>query len=186
MPKIPQNAKRVFKGVIYDVYQWQQKLFDGSTATFEMLKRPDTVVVFPVTEDQKIIITKQEQPGKNLFIGGAAGRVEKGETVEQAAERELLEETGYQAGELILWYQVEPVGKIDWTIYTFVARGCQQVAKIKPDPGEKIVLKLVSFDKFVKLALKDSFYDEEARLKIREAKLKKQKMTDLKNLFLGV
>ncbi len=37
--KIPPNAKRVFKGIIFDVYQWQQKMFDGSKETFEMLKR---------------------------------------------------------------------------------------------------------------------------------------------------
>ena len=29
MKKIPNNAKRVFKGVIFDVYQWEQEVFDG-------------------------------------------------------------------------------------------------------------------------------------------------------------
>src|SRR5215467_9321922 len=32
---IPEHAERVFQGKIFDVYQWPQKLYDGSTATFE-------------------------------------------------------------------------------------------------------------------------------------------------------
>ena len=36
---IPPEAKCVFRGKIFDVYQWPQRLYDGSTATFEMLRR---------------------------------------------------------------------------------------------------------------------------------------------------
>lgn len=61
----------MFKGVIFDVYQWEQEMFDGTTQTFEKLKRPDTIMVIPVTEDGKIILTEQEQPGKKPFISAA-------------------------------------------------------------------------------------------------------------------
>ena len=59
---IPKHAKRVFKGVIFDVYQWKQKMYDGSFKTFEKIKRPDTVIVFPVLDNGKILLTKQSQP----------------------------------------------------------------------------------------------------------------------------
>ncbi len=42
---IPDSAKRMFEGIIFDVYQWKQTQFDGTTRDFEMLKRPDTVVI---------------------------------------------------------------------------------------------------------------------------------------------
>ncbi|HEY4513381.1 MAG TPA: hypothetical protein VJH06_02610 [Candidatus Paceibacterota bacterium] len=71
---IPDDAKRVFKGVIFDVYQWEQEMYDGTKAIFEKLKRPDTVVVFPVLPDGKIILTEQEQPGKKPFIGATGGQ----------------------------------------------------------------------------------------------------------------
>lgn len=61
---MPENAKRVFKGIIFDVYQWEQEMFDGGKETFEKLKRPNTVVVFPVFPDGRIMLTEQEQPGK--------------------------------------------------------------------------------------------------------------------------
>src|SRR3989338_5132089 len=87
---IPENAKKVFDGVLFDVYQWEQKLFDGTKTVFEKLKRPDTVVVFPVLDDGKIILTEQKQPGKELFIGATGGRIDDGEDILEAAKRELL------------------------------------------------------------------------------------------------
>ena len=64
---IPPDAKKVFSGVLFDVYQWEQKMFDGSVATFEKLKRPDTVVVFPVLPNGRIILTEQEQPNDSNY-----------------------------------------------------------------------------------------------------------------------
>jgi ADP-ribose pyrophosphatase len=58
---IPDHAECVFKGVIFDVYQWQQELYDGTATTFERIRRPDTVEVIGVT-DHKILIVNDEQP----------------------------------------------------------------------------------------------------------------------------
>ena len=58
---LPETAKKVFNGILYDVYHWQQELFDGSSATYEKLKVKDVVSVIPVTEDRKILITHQKQ-----------------------------------------------------------------------------------------------------------------------------
>ena len=60
---IPDNASCVFRGVLFDVYQWQQKMFDGSHGTFEMLRRPDTIAVVAIDDDGKIIACHEEQPG---------------------------------------------------------------------------------------------------------------------------
>src|SRR3989344_5268859 len=94
---MPKSAKRVFKGVVFDVYQWQQQMFDGTYETFEKIKRVDTVIVLPVTKEGKIILTKQQQPNGKPFTRVAGGRVDEGEGVLAAAKRELLEETGYEA-----------------------------------------------------------------------------------------
>src|SRR3989344_1513944 len=88
---MPDDAKKVFNGKIFDVYQWEQELYDGTKVTFEKLKRPDTVVVFPVLDDGRIILTEQEQPNKKNFIGATGGRVDEGQDGFMAAKRELLE-----------------------------------------------------------------------------------------------
>ena len=89
---IPDNAEMVFRGVIFDVYQWPQTMFDGSTETFEMLRRPDTVKIIAIKGD-KIIIIKQRQPRKDWFYTYPGGRIDPTDRNElAAAKRELREE----------------------------------------------------------------------------------------------
>ncbi len=181
---IPGHAKKVFSGVMFDVYQWEQEMFDGTKAVFEKIKRPDTVVVFPVLPDGKIILTEQEQPGKEPFIGATGGRVDEGEEILDAAKRELLEESGYEAEKFMLWDAQHPVGKIDWVVYTFVAKGIKRVADMNLDAGEKIKLITVTFDEFVEIATEKKFFAEkEIVLNLFEAKLDLKKMKELKELF---
>lgn len=180
---IPPHAKRVFKGVIFDVYQWEQEMFDGTRAIFEKLKRPDTVVVFPVLPDGKIILTEQEQPGKKPFIGATGGRIDEGEDVMTAAKRELLEESGYIAEEFILWDSQQPISKIDWAVYTFVAKKLKKVADLNLDAGEKIKLKSVTLDELIEIGGQDNFYEKEVAFKLFEAKYNPEKRKGLEELF---
>lgn len=150
----PPNAEKVFSGMIYDVYQWQQKMFDGSYHTFEMLKRPDTLKVIAV-KDGKIVLTEQEQPGLPPFIDVPGGRHDKeGETELAAAQREMLEETGmtFRSWKLINIHQ--PFIKIDWLVYTFLATDFINQVPQELDAGEKIKVALVDFDE-VKRKAKD-------------------------------
>ncbi|MFC1613500.1 NUDIX hydrolase [Patescibacteria group bacterium] len=181
---LPKHAKRVFEGIIFDTYQWKQKLYDGSFATFEKLKRADTVVVFPVDKTGRIIISTQEQPGIKPFIGVPAGRVEKGESILSAAKRELLEESGYEAEKVIHWYSYQPYSKMIWNIHFFIAKGCKKISKQTLDPGEKIKLKIVSFNEFFKLVCNGKLPDKHLQIKFLEAKLDEKKMEKIKKLFL--
>lgn len=180
---IPPHAKKVFTGVLFDVYQWEQEMFDGTKATFEKVKRPDTVIVFPVLPDGKILLTKQEQPGKLTFIGGAGGRMEEGENPVEAARREMLEETGYEAEEMILWNAQQPVGKVDWAVYSFIAKGLKKVADMDPDAGEKIEPYQVSFDEFLTIGTQKNFAEREIVPLILEARADPHKREELQKLF---
>ena len=182
---IPDHAKKVFKGVLFDTYQWEQEMFDGSNATFEILKRPDTVVIFPVLPNGKIILTEQEQPGKVPFVGATGGRVDEGEDILTAAKRELLEESGYEAEEFILWDAQHPVGKIDWVVYTFIGKGLKKVADLHPDAGEKIKLLNLTLDELIDVATnKDTYFAEkEIVSKFIEAKFDPEKKKELEELF---
>lgn len=182
---IPPQAKRVFKGVIFDVYQWEQEMYDGTTATFEKLKRPDTAVVIPVLPDQKILVASQEQPDKAPFMGFPGGRIDEGEEPLDGAKRELLEETGYASEDWVLFEAQEPVGKIDWTIYTFIARNTQKIAEQNLDGGEKIELRILSFEELIELATQGNFYDLGFRMKALEALAHPEKMVEFKKQLFG-
>jgi ADP-ribose pyrophosphatase len=180
---IPEDAKCVFKGVMFDVYQWEQEMFDGTKKTFEKLKRPDTTVIFPVLNDGKILLMEQEQPGGEMFISATGGRVDGNEDVLSSAKRELLEESGYEAEEFILWDAQQTFGKIEWAVYTFIAKGLKKIAEPNLDAGEKMKPLLVDLDGFVKIATDKNFYEKEIIPKLLEAKLDPKKMEELKELF---
>jgi len=182
---MPDSAKKVFSGKIYDVYQWEQKMYDGSVAVFERLKRADTVSIIPVTVDGQIIVGLQEQPGTQAHFAPIAGRVDAGEETFAAAKRELLEETGYEAAEWSLLHAYQPTMKIEWAIFTFVARGCKQISEQSLDAGEKIELKFLSFEEFIEMAARGDFGEHELKIMALEAKLDEKKMETLRKEVLG-
>lgn len=146
---IPESAKKVFDGVIFDVYQWEQELFDGSTTTYEKIARPDTMIIFPVLEDGNILLVEDTQSGEGTSLTAPAGKVEPGETPEETAVRELKEETGYEPERVELWYSRQPHSKIDYFHYIFIGHGCRKVCEAEPEAGEIIELKPSSFDQLV-------------------------------------
>ena|SRR3989344_5917123 len=94
--KIPIQAKKVFDGKIFDVYQWRQEMFDGTTEIFEMIKRSGTIQIIP-TIGSKILLSYEEQPTKPKTYTFLGGRQEEGEDVLVAAKRELKEEAGLES-----------------------------------------------------------------------------------------
>ncbi len=179
----PAHAKRVFQGIMFDTYQWEQELFDGTMATFEKVVRPDTVVVFPVLDDGRILLTRQEQPGTPPFIGATGGRVDAGEDILTAAKREFLEESGYEAREFVLWHAEQPVAKIEWAVYVFIAKGLTKVDDIHLDGGERIDLYPVTFEEFLDIGLAENFSEREIVPKLFEAKLDPRKKETLRERF---
>lgn len=143
---IPDNAKRVFKGIIFDVYQWQQERFDGTMATFEMLKRPDTIEVLAIKDD-KIVAVNDQQPGRSMQLMLPGGRHDRPEQTElECAKRELLEEIGMVFRDWRLIRVLQPLGKIEHFIYTFLATEFVEQHQASPDPGGEIIeIKELSF-----------------------------------------
>lgn len=112
----------MFNGELAKAYQWPQTMFDGSTRTFECYVRSDTAAVIPFLDKDTVLLTKQEQPHRELFWDVPGGRVDPGETIEQAAFRELLEETGYQAQTRLQWLSREHHGMVRFTQEVYLAK----------------------------------------------------------------
>ncbi len=150
MKKIPDTAEKVFEGVIFDVYHWQQEMFDGSTETFEAVKKKDTVTIVAVVGD-KIIVTDEEQPGYGMFKTLPGGRAEEGATALEDAKRELAEETGYTTNDWHQWFISDPWNavKIEWDNHFFIARNCKKTQEQDLDAGEKITVNLITFEEFL-------------------------------------
>ena len=184
LQEIPETARRVFRGRLFDVYQWEQLLYDGTTDIFEAVKRPDTVYVIPVQSDGKLVIAWQRQPpSEKRLYGLIGGRVEPGEAPVAAAMRELREEAGLIGNEIRLWETFQFLPKVDWAVFIFIARGCVQAPR-SPDPGEDIELVEVSFEEILDLAKSEDFIDVEVALRLLRIAANPTELADAESLFL--
>ncbi len=78
------------------------ELPSGEAKMFSLKYEGKAAAVLALTADGGVILARQYRPGPNAVLDELpGGGPEPGETFEQAAARELLEETGYRAGRLV-------------------------------------------------------------------------------------
>src|ERR671912_565781 len=106
------HSKRVYSGKISirkDEFILQDKKIQK-----EIVEHSPSVGLVPIIDYSNILlITQYRHPTKKTLLEIPAGKIEDGETKEQAARRELYEETGY-AGTLSFltkWYLVPSLKK---------------------------------------------------------------------------
>lgn len=97
------DSKTVFDGRILHVYDDTVSLPNGRTASRELIRHIGAVCVIPVTEDGHVVVERQYRyPVGEVLTEIPAGKLDSpDEDPEAAARRELREETGYTADELI-------------------------------------------------------------------------------------
>jgi len=107
----------------------------------------DWVNVVALTHDDRIVLIRQFRFGtEQVTLEIPGGIIDPGEAPLFAAQRELLEETGYRADSWQELGAVEPnPAFMRNRLHCFVARGCQRVADQAQDPGEAISVELRPF-----------------------------------------
>lgn len=184
MKYIPTSAKKVFTGVVFEVYQWRQKMFNNTHEIFEVATRPDTVEVVGITPEKKIIILRQKQPHTKWFFSLPGGKVNKGEKTLTGALREFREESGYKPKKIVLWRSLPPYTKVIYFINIYIGYGCVKVGELDLDNGERIEVKFFSFEEFLQLAENPLFITTGfLRATLLKALYNKQHRQNLKKLF---
>jgi ADP-ribose pyrophosphatase len=97
----------------------------------------DYVTIVPVTADGKLLLVRQFRPAvEDWSLEFPAGHVDPGEEPQQAARRELIEETGHDAGELVPLGHVWPdTGRLSNRMWCFFAADARRVTQAIGEAG---------------------------------------------------
>ncbi|MFE9250758.1 NUDIX hydrolase [Streptomyces sp. NPDC007088] len=110
---------------------------DGREGDWDILNGPRTVALVALTDDGRGVLVRQFRPGPGKVLkelpGGLVGPDEE---VEDAAARELLEETGFEARSLTVVMQTYLASYATHVRYAVLAQGCRKVAEPRPDGDE--------------------------------------------------
>lgn len=112
------------------------RLPDGSNADWDISGGAASVAILAFTDDDQVVLARQFRPGPERILDELpGGAVDDGESILDAAGRELLEETGY-AGELA-WAASSWLAAASRTErHVVVARHARFVAPSNNQPGE--------------------------------------------------
>lgn len=91
----------VYRGLAFDVYRYTIEIA-GRPITREIIERTDGVVIVPVHRDGRVVMLREYCAGSDSYILSLpGGSVKPGCNLEEDALRELREETGFSARELL-------------------------------------------------------------------------------------
>lgn len=134
------GAERLARCRVFDLDRVRFEPPDGADPReFFVVDAPDWINVVPLTDDGRVVFVRQYRFGvaaTTLEIPG--GMCDDGETPEAAARRELREETGYEASEIVPLGWVHPNPAVQTNrCHTFLAAGARRVGDPTPDPNEE-------------------------------------------------
>jgi ADP-ribose pyrophosphatase len=157
------SSRTVYRGPVFWVTTDDVQEPGGARARRDVIHHTGSVVVLAVDESRstpRVLLERQYRHAANDFLWELpAGRIDPGEEALHAAQRELLEETGYTATHwrLILNFYASP-GFVAETMSVYLATGLRAGAA-QPEPDEVIHKSLVSLSKAVRMVLNGTIRD---------------------------
>lgn len=119
------NSETIFDGRVVHLFYDTVELPNGHTTTREYIRHSGAVAVLPLTEDGEAVMVRQYRyPFARVLLEVPAGKLDPGETPDEAVRRELSEETGAEAAHLTYLGEYFPtVAYSDEVIHLYLARG---------------------------------------------------------------
>jgi ADP-ribose pyrophosphatase len=161
------GAQTVYTCEGFDVVNEDVQFPTGTIAGFDYVAEGESVVVLPFTTDGAVVVIDEwRQPVRRVNRGLPAGSIEPADDQPcDAVDRELAEETGFEAGTVEHLTTVEPTnGFADAVFHYFVARDCTPTATQRLDYNETIEVETTTFDALVEAARDDDLRDGRSML----------------------
>ena len=155
------SSKMVYENPWMRLREDEAELPDGRTTIYGVVDFGDCVGVLPFVDENRVLMVRQYR-----YVQGEAhrwemptGGVKEGETLEQAAQRELAEEAGYHAGRLThisSYYTSKCI--CDETAHLYIGEELTP-AEAVPDETEFLQRRIFSFDEALRMALEGEIMD---------------------------
>jgi ADP-ribose pyrophosphatase len=132
------------------------------------LEKRDGVIIIPIKVNEKkearfIMVEQYRYPIGRMQLEFPGGATEPGQTNEEAARKELKEETGYQAKDLKFMYSMNPIPSISpfkTSVYLGIVEGNPEPLSIKDEEKEAgLNVKEFSADELLRLIRKNEITD---------------------------
>lgn len=141
------SSERIYDGRIINVRVDTVRMPSGRSATREIVEHSHAVCIIPVDDDGNVLLVRQyRKPAEESLLEAAAGGMEEGEVSDESVLRELQEEVGYTADNLVhlssFW--VAPGWATEF-MHAYLATGLRP-SKLEADDDENIEVVRLSLD----------------------------------------
>lgn len=144
---IREKKELAYHAHIFDVYNDYLILPDGQKVIYDLIDHIPGCCVLPVDENGQLIFVRQYRNAvDDMTLEVPAGCMDKGETPEQCIRRELKEETGFTAEQLMFVTKTcLTIGTSNEMTYVYIATGLTHGEQM-PDREEFIKLEKYSLE----------------------------------------
>ena len=159
-----------YRGVIVNVRLDRAELDNGAIVRREVVEHPGGVTVLPVDSDGQCYMVRQfRYPIGRMMLEAPAGKLEYGEDHRLSAERELSEETGLSADELIyMGPACSSPGISTEVLHLYLALGLH-TGKSHPDENELLNVEKISLSELSDMVMRNEIDDAKTALMILKA-----------------
>lgn len=159
-----------YHGIIVDVHLDHVRLDDGSIARREVVEHPGGVTILPVDEDGNCYMVRQfRYPAGHMMLESPAGKLEYGEDHRDCAVRELSEETGFTADELVYLggFYTSP-GFSSELLHIYLALGLH-AGKRHLDEGEFLNVEKLPLQQLIRMVMANEIEDAKTMIAVLKA-----------------
>jgi ADP-ribose pyrophosphatase len=159
------SRRILFRGRKIDLALQEVSLRDGTVAEREVVLHRGAVALVPMVDHEHVCLVRNRRYAVDqTLLEVPAGTIDPGEAPERTAERELLEETGYQAGRIRRireWY-VSP-GVMNERMYMYFCEDLRP-GPVRPELDEELETVIVSWDEAMARAVDGRIEDAKTLL----------------------